>query len=155
MKKEKLELRKTIIKLRNKGKKQEEISFLLEVPQSTVSYWIVRHRKTGSLEDKPRSGRPRLITRKQLKSFKEALLDSPPQRFGGESIGWTTKMAIQYAKENYGIKYSMRRVEELFHEFGLGLITPRLEHSKASHAARVVYKMDFKKNLKKNIWVAP
>jgi len=155
MKKEKLELRKTIVKLYNKGKKQEEIAFLLETSQSTVSYWIIRHRETGLLEDKPRSGKPRMLTEKQLKGFKEALLDIPPPRFGGESFGWTTKMAIQYAKDRFNIIYSMRRMQELFHEFGLSLITPRQEHRKSSHAARAVYKMDFKKNLNKNIWAAP
>lgn len=155
MKKEKLELRKTIIKLYNKEKKQEEIAFLLDTSQSTVSYWIIRHRKTGLLEDKPRPGKPRMLSEEQLKKFEETLLDLPPLRFGGESFGWTTKMAIQYAKDNFNVRYSMRRMQELFHEFGLSLITLRQEHRKSSHAARAVYKLDFKKNLSRNIWVVP
>ena len=60
----------------------------------------------------------------------------------------------KYVFDKYNIKYSMRRMQELFHKFGLNLITPRTEHTKASFAARTVYRMDFKKNSKKNIWIA-
>ena len=87
--------------------------------------------------------------------LKEVLLDFPPSRYGGETLGWTTKMAIQYIKDKFSIVYGMRQVQKLFRKFGLSLITPRPDHRKGSHAARVVYRMDFKKNSKKNIWVAP
>jgi len=155
MKKEKLILRQNIIKLHNKGKKQTEISYLLDVPQTTVSYWIRNFKKEKRLTDKPRSGRPAQLTREQKEELKIILLDFPPKRFGGESLGWTTKMAMQYVKDTFNVNYGMRQMQKLFHKFGIRLITPRPEHAKASHAARVVYRMDFKKNSKKNIWVAP
>ena len=155
MKKEKLILRKNIIKLHNKGKKQTEISYLLDVPQSTISYWIIRYNKEKKLTDKPRSGRPAQLTKDQKKELKAVLLDFPPERYGGESLGWTTKMAMIFIKEKFNVSYGMRQIQKLFHKFGLNLITPRQEHKKTSHAARVVYRMDFKKNSKKNIWVAP
>jgi len=155
MKQEKIEQRKAIIKLHKKGKKQPEISFLLDVSQSTVSYWIIRHKKTGKLEDKPRCGKPPKLSKEQLQELKQVLLDFPPSRYGGKSMGWLTKIAIQYVFDTYGVKYSMRRMQELFHNFGLNLITPRSEHSKASYAARTVCRMDFKKNSKTNIWIAP
>jgi transposase len=154
MKKEKLILRQTIIKLHKKGKKQTEISFLLDVPQTTVSYWIRNFKKERRLTDRPRSGRPSQLTKKQKKKLKYVLLDFPPPRFGGGSFGWTTKMAIQYIKDNFGVKYGMRQMQKLFHKFALNLITPRVEHRKSSYAARTVFRMDFKKNSKKNIWIA-
>jgi len=155
MKKEKLILRQNIIKLHNKGKKQEEISYLLDVPQSTVSYWIINYKKENRLIDNPRSGRPAQLTKEQKAKLKEQLLDFPPSRYGGKSMGWTTKMAIQHIKETCGVKYGMRQIQKLFHKFGLNLITPRSEHTNASYAARTVYRMDFKKNSKTNIWIAP
>lgn len=155
MKKERLVKRQSIIQLYKKGKKQPEIAYLLDIPQQTVSYWIIRYKKTGNLEDRPRSGKPSRLSSKNLGELKKVLLDFPPHRYGGESMGWLTRMAIQYVFDTYGVKYSMRRMQELFHELGLNLITPRTEHSKASYAARTVYRMDFKKNSKKNIWIAP
>lgn len=155
MRREKLQLRKTIIKLHKKGKKQTEISYLLDTPQSTVSYWIIRYKKTKSLEDKPRPGKPPKLTKKQFAEIKEDLHNYAPERYGGESVGWTTKTAIQFIKDKYGAVFSMRRMQELFHKFGLNLITPRSEHYKASKLARDSFREEFKKNFKKNIWIAP
>jgi transposase len=155
MKKEKLILRQNIIKLHNKGKKQSEISYLLDVPQTTVSFWIRRYAQIRTLEDKKHPGRQAKLTTDQIQNLKQVLLDFPPSRYGGKSMGWLTRIAIQYVLDTYGVKYSMRRMQELFRKLGLSLITPRSEHSKASLAARTVYRMDFKKNSKKNIWIAP
>ncbi len=154
MKKEKLILRQNIIRLYNKGKTQTDISYLLDIPQSNVSYWIIRYKNTGNLEDKIRLGKKAKLTKDQFIILKENLLDFPPKRFGGKSLGWTTKMAIQFVKDKFNVQYSMRRMQELFHKFGLNLITPRSQHVKSSYAARTVYRMDFKKNSKTNIWIA-
>ncbi len=155
MKQAKMELRKNIINLHKKRKKQTEISYLLDVPQTTVSFWIRRYKNSNNLEDKQRPGKKPNLTLAQLNNVREILLDFPPSRYGGKSMGWLTKMGIQYVFDKYGVKYSMRRMQELFHKLGLNLITPRSEHMKASYAARTVYRMDFKKNSKKNIWIAP
>lgn len=155
MKKEKLFLREKIIKLHEKKKKQTEISYLLDIPQTTVSFWIRRYQKENRLSDKPHSGRPAQLTKNQVNELKNALLDFPPPKYGGESLGWDTKMALQYVKEKFSVSYGMRQMQKLFHKFGLNLITPRTEHKKSSDAVRIVYRMDFKKNFKKNIWVAP
>ena len=70
-------------------------------------------------------------------------------------MGWTTKMLVQYIKDKFGITYGMRYAEKIMHKCSISLITPRSEHYKASYAARTVYRMEFKKNSKKNIWIAP
>jgi transposase len=155
MKSEKLELRKMIIKLHSKGKKQTDISNILDIPQTTVSFWIRRYVKSGELVDKPRSGKPAMLTPEQIENVKAYLLDYAPERYGGASIGWTTKMAIQFIKEKHGITFSMRRMQELFNIFGLSLITPRSEHYSASKLARNSFRDEFKKNFKMNIWIAP
>jgi transposase len=154
MDKSKLERRKSIIKLMKKGKKRSEISYLLDVPLRTVSYWIVRYEKTGSLEDKPRPGKVPKLTRKQFDEVKDHFLNYSPDRYGGESLGWTTKLAIKHVKDSYGVVYSVRRMQELFHIFGLSLVTPRSEAKRGSKLARNAFRDEFKKNLNKNIWVA-
>jgi transposase len=152
---EKLAIRKKIISLYKKKKTTREIAYLLDIGKSTSAFWIKRYKETGNLDDKPKSGTPPKLENSKFNKLKKVLLDFPPPRFGGESMGWTTKMAIQYVFDTYGVKYSMRRMQELFHKFGLNLITPRTEHIKSSYAAKTVYRMDFKKNFKGNIWIAP
>lgn len=155
MNQSKIEIRKTIIKLHEKGKRQTEISELLDIPQTTISFWIKRYKKTSLLNDLPRSGKPSKLTKKQFEQINHVLHDFPPSRYGGESIGWTTKMLMQFIKDNFGVTFGMRYVEKIMHRCGISLITPRSEHSKASYAARIVYRMEFKKNSKKNMWIAP
>jgi len=154
MNKEKLQLRKTIIKLHKKCKSQPQISYLLDVPQTTVSFWIRRYKKTGTLENLPKNGHPSYLPQEQLDELKTYMLDYAPERYGGESLGWTTKMAIDFVKRKYDVVYSMRRMQELFHKFGLSQITPRSEAYLGSKLARNAFRDQFKKNLNQSIWIA-
>jgi len=155
MKQEKVEQRKSIIRLHKKGKKQPEISYLLDIPQTVVSYWIRRYKQTGNVEDKPRLGKKSFLTKEQIEEVKQFMLNNFPDRYGGESCGWTTKLAIEHIKKEYGIKYSMRRMQELMHTFDLNLISPRSEAYHGSKLARDAFREEFKKNWRQNIWVAP
>lgn len=150
---EKEKERELIINLSKKGKTVRDIAFDLDISKSKADFWINRYKKTKSLADIPKSGRPALINKNQFTKIKKALQDQPPERYGGESIGWTTKMLLQFIKDNFGVDYTIRYAEILMHKCKLSLITPRSEHKSASYAARTVYRMDFKKNLKMSIWV--
>ncbi len=152
---EKIAIRKKIISLLKKKKSHREIAYLLDIGKSTVSYWKIRYEKTGSLEDLPKSGHPCLLTNSQIKDLKNNLLNYAPERYGGKSLGWTTKMAIDFVNKKYDVKYSMRRMQELFRKFGLSLITPRSEAYRGSKLARNSFRDEFKKNSKMNIWIAP
>lgn len=147
--------RELIISLHKKNKSVREIAKLIDISKSKAAYWIDRHKHTKDLRDKPRSGKPSKITKKQFEQINHALHDFPPPRYGGESMGWTTKMLMQFIKDNFGVTFGMRYVEKIMHKCSISLITPRSEHSKASYAARMVYRDEFKKNSKKNIWIAP
>ena len=155
MTQKKIVIREKIISLLKKKKSQREIAYLLDISKSSVSYWKIRYEKTNSLEDLPKSGHPSKLTKEQQEDLKMHLLNYAPKRYGGESLGWTTKMAIQFVKEKYNVKYSERRMQEIFHIFGLNLITPRSEAYKGSKLARNSFREEFKKKSKMNIWIAP
>lgn len=146
------EKRKLIIDLRTTGKTEEEIANILSTSQSTVSYWIIRHKATGSVKSKEKSGRPARLSASQAENLKAALHRKPLERYGGKSFGWTTKLARKFISDEYGITYGIRRVQKLMHKFGLSKITPRPEHMKASKTARDNFKRNFKKNSKEPIW---
>ena len=146
--------REKIMKLYSKGKKQQEISYLLDTPQTTVSFWIRRFNQTGKLEKKKQPGKTAKLSKEQFAELKQFLLENTPDRYGGESLGWTSKLAIKHVKEKYNITYSMRRMQELLHKSGLNLITLRSEALRGSYAARTVFREYLKKNWKENIWAA-
>lgn len=145
--------REQIVKLFKKGKKQPEISYLLDIPQTTVSFWIRRFKQAGNLEKRKQPGKTPKLRFDQFEELRKHMLNSAPERYGGESVGWTTKLAIKHVEDNYSIRYSMRRMQELLHKMGLNMISPRSEAIKGSHAARTVFREYFKKNWKENIWV--
>lgn len=155
MKSAKEKERELIISLHKKKKTVREIGDTLDISKSKAAFWINRYKETGSLKDKPRSGKPSSLTEEQFEMIKKALHDFPPPRYGGESMGWTTKMLIQYVKDEFGVSFGQRYAQKIMHKHGIRLITPRPAHKKGSKAARIVYQMDFKKNSRKNIWVAP
>ena len=155
MDKGELAIRKKIISLHKKGKSTRDIAYLLDLSKSKTAFWAKRYKDTNNLDNNPRSGKPPKLTREQLAEVKNHLLDYAPERYGGESIGWTTKMAIKFIKDEFGVIYSIRRMQELFRKFGLSLITPRSEHYNGSKLARNSFREEFKKNFNQNIWIAP
>jgi len=155
MDKGELAIRKKIISMHKKGNSTRDIAFLLDLSKSKVAFWVKRYKDTKNLENNHRSGKPPKLTKKQLNEVKNYLLDYAPERYGGESIGWTTKMAIKFIIDKFGVTYSIRRMQELFRKFGLSLITPRSEYYKPSKLARTAFREEFKKNFNQNIWIAP
>lgn len=143
--------RELIIKLHKEKKKVREIAQLLSLSKSKVHFWIQRSRKTSSLEDKPRSGRPTPLNAKALKLILKLIkqkLIQPTNRKAGVS----TKEVKHLIKNKIKKKYSIRHVERIMHKIGFSLITPRPSHIRKDENAKAKFKVEFKKNLNRNIW---
>lgn len=151
MKTAKQKERELIIKLHKEKKKVREIAQLLGLSKSKVHFWIQRSKKTDSLEDKPRSGRPTPLSTKALKSIANLIrknLIQPTNRKAGVS----TKEVLKLIKNKVKRKYSLRHVERTMHKMGFSLITPRPSHIRKDENAKEKFKVEFKKNLNRNIW---
>lgn len=150
---DKIKERELIIKLHFVDKKKtREIANLLGTSKSTVSYWICKHKKGLSLEDEPRSGRPSEISQEQLEKLKNTLQRKPSKvRYSGQSMGWTTKMVVQYIRDEFHVSFTQRHVTRLLHKLGLSLITPRSQHAKDSKLARLAFKENMEKKTSKSV----
>ena len=151
MKTAELKERELIISLSNKNKSSYEIADILGVSQTKASFWIRRYKNTGNLENRPRSGRPTPINAKALKSISNLInqrLIQPANRRAGVS----TKEVKQLIKNKIKKKYSLRHVERIMHKMGFSPITPRPSHIKKDENAKEKFKVEFKKNLNRNIW---
>ena len=155
MKTSKEKERELIIRLHNQERSTREIEKILGISKSKAAFWIKRYKETKSLKDKPRSGKPPQLTKEEFQVVNDALHGCPPSRYGGESMGWTTKMLLQFIKDKFGVKFGVRYAEKIMHKCGIRLITPRSNHIRASEGVQNAYRSDFKKNSRKNIWIAP
>jgi transposase len=145
--------RELIIKLRNEGKTCVEVGEILNVSKSAVSYWTRRYNETGSLDDKPRPGRPTPLTEEKLQHMKEKITAAMLKQTG--RAGLSSKEILLFVKKETGKTYTPRHIERLLHKMGFSLITPRVNHIKKDEKAQKKFRETFKKNSTKNMWTIP
>lgn len=150
MKSAKLKERELIIKLSNDGKTCREITSLLGVSKSKASYWIVRYKKTNDLKDKPRSGRPTLLTKGRLADISEKIKTGlRDQKF---KAGISSKEVLGILEEVTDKKYTLRHARRLLHKMGFSLITPQVSHIRKDKEAQNKFRKAFKKSFKRITW---
>lgn len=152
MKTAKQKERELIIKLHHEKKTVRAIASILGISKSKASFWINRAKKTDSLEDKKRSGRPTPLSNKNLDEIKTILkkkLFSPKNKKAGIS----SKEVLELIENKTHKKYSLRHTQRVLHKIGLSLITPRVNHIRNDKVAQEEFRTEFKKNFDKNMWV--
>jgi len=144
--------RELIIKLRQDGKKQQQIAQLIGCSQAAVSKWISKYESGRTLETLPRSGRPTILTAPRLKKLRNKLLHevrNANKRF----CSLNTKQLASIIKKEVGKAYSLRHVERIMHKLGFSLIKPRPKHIKQDPKKVAEFREEFKKNSNRSIWV--
>ena len=151
MKSAKQKERELIIELLKKGKKCRDIGDILGVSKSKVSFWNQRFKKTGNLNDKPRSGKPTPLTKEKLESVAKALRGKIVAV--KNKAGFSSKEVLELLNREAGRTYTLRHAERLLHKMGLSLITPRTSHVRHDEKAVAKFRTEFKKNLNRSTWV--
>ena len=59
-----LDKRELVVLLSRKGKSQNEIGSLLRISRRSVQYILKKSKMHGSIDDRPRSGRPRILSKR-------------------------------------------------------------------------------------------
>ena len=133
-------LRLHILLLRRQKYTQQEIAAITRITQGTVSNICRRFLKEewNSVYDKPRDGRPSCLTPQQKNKLQEILshefIDGETRR------GWQTKDVVALIKEKYGVKYSQRKIRDLFYELKMSWKVPRPEHKNRDEKAVRTFK---------------
>lgn len=144
--------REMIIKLKQDGKKQQQIANFLDCSQAAVSKWLSKHKSGRTLETLPRSGRPTKLTKDKLKKLKNKLL-LEVKNANRKFCSLNTKQLSNIIKKEVGKAYSIRHVERIMHKLGFSLITPRARHIKHDQNKVDEFKDMFKKNFSRSTWV--
>ena len=144
--------RELIIRLKQDGKKQQQIAHLIGCSQAAVSKWIKKYELGRTLETLPRSGRPTKLTSKVIKSLKRKLM-SEVRKANKKYCSLNTKQLARIIKEETGNDYSIRHIERLMHKLGFSLIKPRTQHVRHDQKKVDEFRDEFKKNFERNIWI--
>ena len=141
--------RELIVKLYKEKRSTYEIADILGISQTKASFWVRRYKKTGNLENLPRSGRPTPLTKDKLNSIRGMLKS---QMLEPKVAGISSKEVLEIIEHKTKRKYTLRHTQRLLHKMGLSLITPRVSHIKKDEKAQEKFRQEFKKNLSRNMW---
>lgn len=92
----------------------------LNCSHPTVLYWKCRYEKEGleGLKTKPKSGKPRKISRRQEANLKKIIGNKPEK-------AWTTKQVSSLIEKKTRILYSTRQAARILHRWTFHLTTGR------------------------------
>lgn len=141
--------RELIVKLSKEKKTCREIAAILGTSKSKVSYWICRSKQTKSRKDLPRSGRPTKLSEEKLEVIYSKLRHEEEVE---NKSGFSTKKVSEILHETIGTRYSMRHVRRILKKMNIGLITPHVSHIHRDEKKIKKFKVELKKNSKRNIW---
>jgi transposase len=152
MKSARIKERELIIKLHKEKRSTYEIAEILGISQTKASFWVRRYKKTGSLENMPRSGRSTPLTKHKLEEIKNQLR-AKHLEVKSDKAGISTKEVLQLIEQKTEQRYSIRHIERIMHKIGLSLITPRVSHIRKDENAQAKFRVEFKKNFNRHTWV--
>lgn len=121
-------IRLQILLLRKKKYAQQEIAAATNVTQGTVSNICTRFLKEGwnSVYDKPRSGKPAHLNKKQKEKLQKAMQGEVTN--GNIRRGWQTKDVRIFIKEKFGENYTPQHTRRIMHQLGMSVKVPRPQH---------------------------
>ena len=147
-----LQTRELVLKWKKEGKTQQQIADLIGCNQSAISRLMAKHKKTGSVKNLPRSGRPTPLTKATLAKLKTELTKKVKEA-NKHYCSIDTKQFSDLIEKSAKKKYSPRHVQRLLHKLDFSRITPRAKHIKNDPEKVRLFRDDFKKNLKRSTWI--
>jgi transposase len=139
-----------ILFLRRRNQTQQNISELLGVSQGTVSNVCNRFLERGfdSVYNRPRSGRPSQLTRKQKELLKKEM--SKEVIDGENRRGWQTKDVRSLLKKRFDQTFTVQHTRRIMHNLGMSWKVPRPMHINRDEKAVARFKKN--SNEKSFLW---
>ncbi|MBI2137119.1 winged helix-turn-helix domain-containing protein [Candidatus Woesearchaeota archaeon] len=144
--------RELIVKLSKQRKKQQEIANIIGCSQPTVNFWLQREKNGSSLQTLPRSGRPTPLTKNTMSRLKREFVKEAREA-NKKFCSINTKQFYDMINSKTNMNYSPRHCRRILHKLNFSRITPRSRHMRSDPQKVAEFREEFKKNLKKNIWV--
>ena len=129
-----------------------EIGSMAGVSKQAVTRWVKIADEQGfdALKPKAKPGRPSKLTMEQKEAIDTALQSDPSEH--GFKV-WDGPSLASYIKSTFGIDFSVRQCQRLFHELGYSHIRPQSYPSKGYEDTDA--RIEFKKNGKKSKLTSP
>lgn len=122
------------------GANNTQTAKYLKVSRRSVNDWVKRFNAEGidGLKEKSRSGRPCLLSLKQLQKLKIFIQENSVKPNGGRL---NASMVLNYIENEFAVEYKLKNIYRLLHQLNFSWITSRSKHPKQSKGVQE----DFKK----------
>jgi len=130
------------------GQSPAQISEKFGWPEQTIYTWLDRLESRGledGLHDEPPPGRPSKLSDTEFEQFRSAL-QQPPDEVGFDAPAWSSGLAQEFLRQEFGHDFSRRHVRRLLTRAGLSWQTPRPQPPTADPEEREEFREDLKKN---------
>lgn len=135
-KKTKPKLRLLCAMHRKEGKTIDAIVEVMRLPRRTVHGWLQRFEERGvtAKDSLKQSGRPPVLSRKQMQQLISDLERGPPNNHSGL---WSTKEVRGLISKKYGAKFVSQHVYRILTSLGFSIQRPRKRHYKRVSEAEI------------------
>jgi transposase len=126
---------------RKDGKSLDKISDYCAVKRRTVHETLHRFQERGIIAstDAEKPGRPKRLTKNNLRDLRKRLLGSPKSS-GFDQNFWNTRMVVSLVQKKYGVSYTPQWMWTLLKKIGFSCKKPRPTHYKSSPIIREAFK---------------
>ena len=134
------------IHLHMNGETKKRIAEIVGLERKTIGRYIQTYIKVGieGLFPKKPPGRPCRLTKIQEQEMYVMICANTPDEVGFDGVkNWTVKLAIEWILQNYGIRYTVSGMHNLFHRLNLSYTRPTYVLAKADPEKQVQFMADF------------
>lgn len=126
--------------LAKQGRTASEIAAVLGCSLRAVKNWVAQYNRGGAaaLRERPRSGRPRLLSPEHYPRLKQRL-DDPPRPEDGLCVlrGADVQRIL---RQEFGVVIGRQAVYDLLHQLGYSSLMPRPQHEDANPEVQELFK---------------
>ena len=141
-----------VIRLHMKGLTNKHISEIVDLDPQTVGIYINTYKTSGvvGLIPKKQPGRPSFLSKEQEQRLYKTISENTPEEVGFDGVmNWTAKLACLWVFKEFGVKYSINGMLDMFHRLNLSYTRPTYVLAKADPKKQEEFKENFE-DIKKN-----
>lgn len=135
-----------VIRLHMKSFTNKNIAETADLDPQTVGIYINTYKRLGvdGLIPKKPPGRPRFLSKEQEQQLYNTVSGKTPEDVGFNGVmNWTAKIACFWILNEFGVKYSVNGMLDLFHRLNLSYTRPTYVLAKADPEKQEQFKEDF------------
>jgi putative transposase len=132
--------------LHMKGCTNLQIAELMNLNKNTVGIYINTYMSQGQegLIPQKSPGRPPFLTREQEQELYETIREKTPDEVGFSGMmNWTAKIACAWVESEFGVRYAINGMLDLFHRLNLSYTRPTYVLAKADPGKQEQFRKDF------------